>query len=221
MDNRPGERIDLALKYTHALLEDLAENSTLYRSQVDRERIRLTATYLNLSLNRARQGFIEQAIVFCCRACDELWYEAPLRPRLWRLFHPRLLHSDFVADLRFRHWGKLEGADAQAIRQLLTDTRGSATLIGDTSLQKLALEIVEIGEALISRDPELCTLQFTKATIELAEFVGLPDWIDSPKFHQYWLEPEAEGDYWAADRPAKGCRQALASFGKRAGSIGN
>jgi hypothetical protein len=43
--------IELALKYGHALLEDLAENSTLYRSRMDKERIRVAATYLDRTLN--------------------------------------------------------------------------------------------------------------------------------------------------------------------------
>lgn len=207
--------IERALKCSHALLEDLAENSTLYRSRVDRERLRLTATYLNLGLERARRGLVQHAIVFCCRACEELWYKAPLKPRLWRLFHPTLLHSDFVAHLRFRHWGQLEGADAHAIGQLLKDTRVAASLVDDVSIQNLAFEIIQIGEAIFSRDPELCALRFTKATIELANFVGLLDWIDSPKFHQYWLEWEVEGNYWEVERPMQGYRRALASFGDR------
>jgi hypothetical protein len=66
----------------------------------------------------------------------------------------------------------------------------STSLIGDGSLQKLALKIVGIGDAIISRDLELCALRFATAAIELAEIVELPNWIDAPGFSQNWLGPE-------------------------------
>jgi hypothetical protein len=205
--------IESSLWNTRELLEDLNENCALYRSRVDGERLGIAANYLGLGLERARRGWAEDAVVFCCRAADQLYYEAPAQPRLWRLFHPIVSHADFLANQRFRYWLKFEGAEAQLVRELLERTRRSISLIGNESLLEIAHQVLEIADALVSRDSELCSLRFGATAISLAEFAGLPDWIDSPDFHSYRFMVEVP-DFWEKFRPRQGYRQALASFGR-------
>jgi hypothetical protein len=116
--------IEAALGYTHGMFEELGENSGLFASPYRQyaDRIGKAVNYLDLALERARKGYACEAVVFCCRACDELCYTPLVRPGWWRWWHPWKSHDRVVLEQRFRYWLRLEHGSEQSVIELWKKT---------------------------------------------------------------------------------------------------
>jgi hypothetical protein len=185
--------IHSALFYAHGMLAELQENSGLYVNpyREHEERLRMALSCIDLSLQRVQEGYACAAVVFCCRACEALWFMPVARPPWWRLRHPLKSYDELHREQRFQYWVRLEHANEQSAVELWKNTSQMVSAFAVEPLREIAVGVVDIGEAIISADSELCAKRFVSLATKVADLVGYRAWVNSAEHHSYWLE------YWS------------------------